>query len=188
MNKQEFLSKYKFSDAEVIDPRSVFLGATETVLALSDFLNENFKGLVEVDGYSSSHERVLLSPEYLALFFKQLLADIYGRYFLKISIKCDTELMSIHIPHDDSLPLSFEERCKIIKTARNAGFEVYKDENGMLLTVQYADRKTYYVYAVPSNASRIVKYKLGEIFFCGRPMVLEPSSRARKPLKRKKEK
>ena len=170
MDKRSFCEEYKLADTVVIDPKRELLFATAVTNALSGFLNDNFKGAVEVNSTLMTNQCVHICPEYLAMMFKHLLMDIYGRTFLRVKIDTDNKHMLIHISGDTELPLSESERRQMIKTARNAGLDVFEQDGEILLTAGFSEPTVHYIYAVASDATRHMLAKLGEIFFSGAPI------------------
>ncbi len=170
MNKQEFYNKYKLGDSPVIDPKCKLLFASALSESLVEFLNDRFRGAIEVSSAVKTNKHILISPEYMAMFFRRLLTDIYGRTFLRVLIESDQKSLIIKITSDSPLPLTYEEMNLLIKTARNAGMEIYPTDDEIILVTAFSDSSRHYVYAVSADSKRRMLSKLNEIFFCGPPM------------------
>ena len=173
MNKQEFSNKYKFGNSPVIDPKCNLFFACAISDALVEFLNDQFTGAIEVSASVKTSRHILICPEYMAMFFKRLLTDIYGRVYLKVLIESDQKYMTITISSDSPLPLSYEEMSLLIKTARNAGMEIYPTESEILLVIDFSSTARHYVYAPSADSKLRMISKLNEIFFCGEPMKID---------------
>ena len=179
MNKREFISEYNIKDAMPIDPSSKVLPAEGFAVAIEEFINDKFCGVARASASVASYCGVLVCTEYVALFFKTLLAELYGRSFLNISITNDNELMNILIEHDGPLPLSDSQMRNIIRIARNGGMQIYPAEDSIRLTLKFEDAAIRKVYAISVNdGKRIMLSKLGEIFYCGEDYPHEPPKRA----------
>ena len=170
MDKRSFCEEYKLADTVVINPKCELLFATSVANALGDFLNDNFKGAIEVHSSLMTNQCVLVCPEYLAMMFKNLLIDIYGRAYLRVKIDTDDKNMLIHISGDTELPLTESERRQMIRTARNAGLDVFEQDDEILMTATFSEPTVHYIYAVCADAFRHLLSKFGEIFFSGAPI------------------
>ena len=116
----------------------------------------------------ASYSGVLVSAEYIALFFKMLLAEIYGRCFLNISLSNDNDNLTILIEPDSPLPIDDSQMRSIIKAARNGGMKIYFEDDKIRLTLTFSDAAIRRVYAISVIDGRnIMLAKLSEIFFCG---------------------
>lgn len=174
MLKSEFIEKYTLSDATPLDPTAKSIPAEALCYALEEFINDRFRGIARVKTSSLSSEKVLLSAEYTAYFFKMLFTYIYGREFLEINIGCDTKGLNIAIDCEHPLPLTDGERRSLIKIARNAGMQIYPEGNGLYIIIPFSEAAKHRVYASSvKDGRRIMLSKLDEIFFCGAPMMSE---------------
>ena len=181
MTKQEFVEKHRLSDAKVIDPLYHLMILSSVARGLEEFLGANFAGAAKVSSRVNSGKCVLICTEYFSMFFKQLLADIYGRVFLKIHIEAAEGSAVISISSDETIPLTFEESRALIKLARNAGMEIYPEEKEIRLTIEYTDAGLHSIYAISASHSiRTMLAKLNEIFYCGEPMTLTPKESKKK--------
>lgn len=170
MIKNEFISKYELSDAVPMDPTARTVPAEAFAAALEEFMNDRFRGIARVNTDIISAEAVLVSAEYAAHFFKMLLTYIYGRVFLNIHLSCDPQGLIMLITAEEDMPLTDSELRFLIKTARNAGMEIYPDSRRIKLTLKFSRAALHRVYAVSvSDGKRVMLGKLNEIFFCGSP-------------------
>ena len=168
MTKEEFIKDYKLSDAMPIDPTLVLISAAGYGDAVKRFINDEFRGIARVEGNLESQKYVFICTEYAAFFFKQMLADVYGRVLIDIKIKENKNHMEITLSSDEEIPLSERELRRLIKIARNAGMDFFIDGNTYRLTLAFVDTVTNRVYAISLYAGeRFMISKLSEIFHCG---------------------
>ena len=168
MNKANFYIEYNLSNATPQTPTLELMMANGFSDAIEEFINERFCGVAKVSKSGISKDSILCSAEYTAYFFKTLLADVYGRVFLDISILSDDKQLTILISHDEPLPLTDKEMRNIIRLARNGGMQIYPSENQIRLTFSFADAALRRIYAInPRDSRSVMLFKLGEIFHCG---------------------
>lgn len=168
MDKIEFNSTYSISDAKPINPAHEILSADGFATAIEEFINEGFGGIahVECDVYSGSS--VLCCTDYVAYFFKTLLADVYGRVFIQIKINLEKDHLKIIVEPSDPLPITDEEIRNLVRIARNAGFRTLFIDGKFDLKLNFSDASLRRVYAVsPRDGRQVMLYKMGEIFHCG---------------------
>ena len=181
MIKNEFLNKYELSDAVPMDPTARTVPAEAFVVALEEFINDRFRGIARVKADMISAEAVLVSAEYAAYFFKTLLTYIYGRVFLNINVTYDAQGLVMLITSDENLPLTDAELRFLIKTARNAGMEIYPEGRKIKLTLKFSKAALRRVYAVSvSDGKRVILSKLCEIFYCGSPCTVNTAKQKNK--------
>ena len=168
MNKKNFEERYEISDAVPIDPTSKTVPAEAFAQALEEFMENRFRGVARVRLENLSAKSVLVSAEYTAYFFKMLLTYVYGRVFINIDISSNNRGLVMFITPEGELPLTDSERRFLIKTARNAGMEVYLTGGGFKLMLSFSDASVHHIYAISvGDGKRVVLGKLCEIFFCG---------------------
>jgi hypothetical protein len=168
MDKAEFTLTYKISDAMPINPCREILSADGFATAIEEFINEGFGGIAHVDCDVYSGNSVLCCTEYVALFFKTLLADVYGRVFLEIKMNIEKDFVVIRIEPSDTLPLCDKEMRNLIRIARNAGFNIRLDDGIICLKLGFTAASLRRVYAIsPRDGRYVMLYKMGEIFHCG---------------------
>ena len=166
MNKQEFIKLYKLSDAVPIDPSGKTIKGAALAEAISEFINDNFKGVARVDADVKSTGSVMICAEYTAFYFKTLLSFLHGRVYMNMQILEDDHSLQIIISTDEDMPLTFEERRYLIKLARNAGMEIYPEGKEIKLSLLYSDAARHGVYAISvADGKRVLLGKFYEIFF-----------------------
>ena len=166
MNKQEFIKQFKLSDAVPVDPSSKSIRTEAFAEAISEFINDNFRGIAEVEAGVKSAHSVMICAEYTAFYFKTLLSFLHGRVYLNIQISDDKDALKIKISSKEAMPLSFEESNYLIKLARNAGMEIYPEDREIRLTLCYSETALHGVYAISvADGKRILIGKFCEIFF-----------------------
>lgn len=168
MDKKAFIEQYNIRDAMPIDPSLRVLPAEGFAQAIEEFINDRFKGVVRASSTVSYLGGVLVSAEYVALFFKLLFSEIYGRQLLEVNITGDSEALTILIKSDSALPIADETMRKLIRVARNGGMQIFPDEDSIRLCLLYSDAAIRQVYAVSvKDGKRIMLARLSEIFFSG---------------------
>lgn len=166
--KNKFISKYELSDAVPMDPTARTVPAEAFAAALEEFMNDRFRGIARVEARDISAEAVLVSAEYAAHFFKMLLTYVYGRVFLNIEVRTNLQGLVMTIKSDEEIPLTNSELRFLIKTARNAGMEIYPSDNEIKLTLSFSKAALHRVYAVSvGDGKRVILGKFCEIFYCG---------------------
>ena len=175
MNKQDFILKYSIANAEPLSPTRRFLPAESFSIAISEFLNNRFEGLVRVQYDNITAQSILICAEYVAFFFKTLLTDIYGRAILNIEIASDEKNLTISILCDGGFPLSESELRRLIRIGRNGGFEIYPDTDSITLSTELVATLSHRVYAVSiADGRRIMFGKMVEIFCHGELLSIKP--------------
>ena len=168
MNAAEFKQSYRLSDALPMDPSARAMDAMGFAYALEEFLNGNFRGLLEVSCTANTGQKVLVCPEYVAFYFKTLLTYVHGRIFLKIIIESTDKHLTVRVESDEPLPLTYEETNNLIRAARNGGLQVYMRDEGMFMTLRFSDAARHRLYAISlRDGRRSMLASLDEIFFCG---------------------
>lgn len=182
MDKIDFIKKYNIRDARPIDPTLRVIPAEGFATGLAEFINERFRGVAKASSSVSSLGSILISSEYVAMFLKVLLTDLYGRCLLTIDISSDNEMLTIDIKYEEPLPLSDSQMRNLIRLARNGGMLISLDEGLISLTAMFEEAAIRRVYAISVNdGRRIILSKLGEIFYSGE--YFDPDERYNLPRK-----
>lgn len=165
MEKQIFKKKYGIGDHVVENIGKCEIPVRDFADAIEEFLFKNFRGLVEVTGCDLPLDNIIISPEYVAFFFKELLSDIHGRGLLKIGMmKEDREYtLSFYMPK--GVELDFYETNDLIRIARQAGFEVYFNDGTMDLTITLKESFSRSIYAISFSRKPAMVMTLKNMFF-----------------------
>ena len=173
MTKSDFIEKYKISDAEPLDPSKKSIPAESFSIAIAEFMEAKFDGVVRVKCDDISPQAIMVCSDYVAYFFKKLLTAIYGRTIIDMHIFSDEEGLNLNITCNGELPLSDAEFRNIVRLARNGGFQVFSEDypnslSSLSLFVVFHPRIAKRVYAVTiRDGKHIMLSKLNEIFHCG---------------------
>lgn len=168
MDKKEFIKVNLISTRTPEKIQKHIYSTKAFAVAIKDFIEENFAALAEVKDDVDSNMSILISADFAAEFFKRLLTDIYGRIFLKIHIYTDEKKLRLIITSDSPFPLEYDETNDLIRTVRNAGFEVYPHDNGFSLAAPLSKEAALSVYAIPIRDGVIIlKRKFNEMFYFG---------------------
>ena len=169
MKKQAFYAKHKLTDAKPIDIMRRPIVAKDFADSVKDFLNSNFRGLIEV-----THDvpvalfYVNISSDMAAYFMKLMLASANGEKMLKVNISTPEDCLVVTITSEGDLPFECDDANLLIRAARNAGFEIALEEHAFVLTTPLSLSKSLRVYAF--SASNMYG-KLNELFYTGGPIV-----------------
>lgn len=175
MTKREFIEKYEIADAMPVDPSRRSLPAEGFSMAIKEFLDFKFQGIVRLSVGTVSAMSILVSAEYVALFFKELFTEVYGRVTLDITVRSDSDRLTILVSSDEPLPIEMTPLRRLIKAARNAGFKFGIEENILVLSAQFSPTRVRRIYAVSvMDSRRIMLGKFVEIFCHGELMSAEP--------------
>lgn len=168
MDQNNFIETYSISDAS---PQRINKSVHTTMAfshGIKEFIEENFRGLAEVEYDTSMNLSIMISPDYSAYFFKKLLSYIYGKAFVKIRVYTDDKQFNVEISSDTSLPISRQETNELIRQARNAGFEVYSIDTSITMATPILKEASLSVYAIPvERGAQIIKQSFNSIFFYG---------------------
>lgn len=163
MTKTDFYKKYKLGNTVPSDPMHRDIAVSDFLNTLKKFTDEYFSGLVSISSADAFDECITVSEEYTALFFKNLLSHIGGRFVAVIVVLrvADRIHIKINLPLD---PTELEARSMLVKSARAAGFEFYLEEGGILLRASLKKEKFIGVYAKRAARDNF-KNAMQKIFF-----------------------
>lgn len=182
MTKKEFIEKYSISDTLPVDPSKKALPAESFATAITEFMENKFRGAIKVSQESISAQSILVCAEYVALFFKMLLTYVYGRVMLVMEISSDQSGLNINIHAEEDLPLTDSEMREIIRLARNGGFDIHPDDRCIKLFAGFEPTIARRIYAVTIvDGKRIMLGKMVEIFCRGELMNIDPKPTPKMP-------
>ena len=102
--------------------------------ALEQFVDENFRGLSEIDIDLPDDAVLFISVESFAMFIKEIFNFVFGRALLKVKFFTVGEKMLMHITSTPSLDCSMVEASRFVGLARDIGFDLQKyDEKTLTL-------------------------------------------------------
>ena len=166
MNQKEFIDKYSIGNTSPSDPSRTLMNTLAFATSVREIVHEGFRGIAEVNVSVERNNKILLSTDYAALFFKMLFTYIFGRVYLKIDISEREDAIVIDISADDPLPLERREVNMLIKTARNAGMIVEDIEGRITTSLELANSEEYSVYAGDFfSGKRVMHAALCKIIF-----------------------
>ena len=157
--------KIQTSLSEVKDPTRRLYQASAVAEALKEFVESQFPACADVNVGLEHDGGVMLCADYLALFVKTILRSVFGNAFLTIDIKSNDDRLSMLISADKQISIPDSEINKLIRIARNTGFEV--EENPAIFTahIKFISQNEYSVYAINfSTDKKIITSKLCDIF------------------------
>lgn len=166
MNQKEFIEKYSIGDCLPSDPTSKLICGRGFAEAISEFVDERFRAVAEVNVSVESEESVLVSLEYSALFFKKLFTFVFGRVYLRIDIREQDNKIALSISSDEPIPLSKKDMDTLTKAARSAGMTVLSVDGEILASLDFVDMKQFSVYAASYTDGKVLMLRnLDKIFF-----------------------
>lgn len=121
--------------------------AENVALAVDKFFNDNFRGLAEITIDLPDDAELFISIESYAMFFKEVIDFVKGRALMKIHFSSKHGKMFMRMSSSPKLPCKFEEASRFIKYARSVGFEIIRDEDGVIFTIDSKIKKHFRVYA-----------------------------------------
>ena len=166
MDPVNFINAYSISDATPQRINKTVYTAISFALGTKEFIEENFRGLADVECEVSSNLSIMISPEFVAYFFKKLLSFIYGKTFVKIRFFTDYTRLNLEITSHSPLPIARHDMNELVRQARNAGFDVYAADRSISITTPILKEAALTVYALPTDlGTRTIKQCFDSIFF-----------------------
>lgn len=131
--------------------------AEDVVVVIDRFINENFRGLAEITWDLPRDVEIFVSIESFAMFFKDVIAFIFGRALLKMHFYHKFDKMYLKFDSVPKLKCKNEENYRFLKLARDVGFDIDWSKEEFLLTVDTTVKHRYslYVPTVKDNAKKI---------------------------------
>lgn len=161
---KDFFKKYKLGSAIPSDPTHREISALDFAVTIDKFICEHFRGLAKITYDSSLSGSLLVSTEYFAQFLKNLLTLFGGKEFIEISATTEESTLFLHLNLTVTKDMSLYDRPAIIKSARNAGFDVRTDTCGIVLFARLHRESFVGVYARRAAKEKLSR-SLNYIFF-----------------------
>ena len=166
MDPVNFIDAYSISDATPQRINITVYAAISFAIGTKEFIEENFRGLAEVECEVSSNLSIMISAEFAAYFFKKLLSLIYGKTFVRIRVFTDYTRLNVEIVSPSTLPIARRDMNELIRQARSAGFDVYAADRSISIAAPILKEASLTVYALPTDLGvRTIKQCFGSIFF-----------------------
>ena len=128
---------------------------------LTSFLDEYFRGAIDVVTDGCPFGSVLIAPEGAAYLIRLILKEVYGKYLVSASIILGQGDVRIKIKHRER-SLNFDY---ITKIAKKSGFSILEDnDHTLILSAKVEPEKRLVLYAI-SGASwhkLLIHYVLSE--------------------------
>ena len=136
--------------------------------AVDKFINDNFRGLAEVSFDLPDEAEIFLSIESLAVLFKEIFDLVLGRALLKMKFCFNLGKLVMHLLPEPRIECSFEDISRIVRLARDVGFELVRDDDRVIFIIDSAEKINYTVY-VPTVKNDVEGiYRKIENVFCRR--------------------
>ncbi|MBQ8321602.1 MAG: hypothetical protein IJX92_04485 [Clostridia bacterium] len=97
---------------------------TELFSALSDFAQENFRGLIDIHSDCDEGEQVRVSAEHIIYFLKLMLKCTGGERFFEIYAKSENGVLTVIHSADSPFSISRTEQANLTSYALKAGFRI----------------------------------------------------------------
>ncbi len=149
-----------FSEKE----KGELLSAKTFIEATNDFLNANYKGIINLTSSISSHELISISARHLIFLFKRIVDASKLNKLINVNISCNSESFSIRLSCFDGSRFDCKFEREIIKTGRAAGFDIYRDDLGLCLETKVIKPAAITVFTILTAKIQLEKlYR--EIFY-----------------------
>lgn len=167
IKRSAFYKHYKISGAEPVDIIKHRIPVTTFTNTVTEFLETEFAGLVEIDCKPIWDENscIRVCEDFAAYFFKNLLAAIYGKVSLKIEMSLEDDIFSLDL-YQAKGNIDYIHINELARIAKSAGFEYKMTENGLLL---YARTTRLTRTSIRSTTQNLLRARFAEIFFTGGP-------------------
>ena len=164
MQKSEFSDGVGISNfvSELYDWHLV--NVYDLIKAATDFLDDNYRGLITTCAHITSEERIEISDYYLIKLFKKLVSISNFKKLVNVNFYCDNLTFSINFAYSDGMSFDKRDERELIKLARRAGFEAVRGESGLLISKEVFEPTVIAVFAKPIEISRIME-NFGIIFY-----------------------
>ena len=164
MKITDFTKKYKITDVVPREIEAHVYDVANFTETLQSFFEIKFDGLVIVNFSGDNSGRIKMSEEYLAFFFKILLRSLNGERILNLEIIQNHSRLCIITTADGGVTVDSSELSLLVKSARNAGFEIERVQNGFMIYTALITSKELTLRA-RSAPRGLFEKKLYQIFF-----------------------
>ena len=168
IKRAEFYRKYGVSGAVPIGKAKGLIPTFNIANTIKEFIDKEFPGLVDIycEPMWDNGLSVMVCPEIMAYFFKNLLAAIYGRDAVSIDIICTDDQFTVIIRSNDHLPIECLEMSELTAILGDTGFTYKIGDDKLTLSAPCTKTKRFIVRSFSVNHLRA---KFVEIFFTGGP-------------------
>ena len=120
--------------------------ALNVVRGIERFIDSNFRGLAEIKVDFFEDAVLFISAESLAMFFREIFEFVFWRALLKISFGFEQGRLIMHLSSVPEIECSFDEASRFIRLARDIGFDLVRDGDRVLFTVDCTQNMSYRIY------------------------------------------
>ena len=161
-----FLGDKMISDLPPVSYATSDLRFTDVFYSTVEFMDEHFKGAVEVTGNVNAPGTVTVSPEGLVHFIKRLLTIVYGESVLKIHMDIARFSFKIILEWKRKIPLSESEKQEFEIIANQSDFQALFEETDdggkFILNLKVLHSPILYLY---EKSPRFLLMYLNQGFF-----------------------
>ena len=146
--------------------KSYVVPAKSVADAIEELVDSSFAAAVEVETELYSDKSVVISPEYLAIFLRQMFTLICPKAFLHIKISENDDGLVLTFWPKSEITVPTENFADAVRTARNARMEIQLSKKAIVATVNFVKTKHYHVYANDLiSGKQLIMARINEIFF-----------------------
>jgi hypothetical protein len=125
--------------------------------ATKEYLDDNYRGLISLSAEIGSEERIEISDYYLIKLFKKLVSISGFKKLVNVNFCCDNLRFSIDFSYSDGERFDQASERELTKLARNAGFDVARCEQRLIISKEVFEPKIIAVFAKPIIASALME-------------------------------
>ena len=162
MERSLFYKKHRISDTR---PKNINVSSIEVrdfAETLRDFMHENFEGAVRVNIKLNATGNIEIVEDYAIYYFKLLVCSIFGRDVINIDVSTDYTEFTVKAKCSSGIFPEREDLYDIIRTARNAGFEITPERDAITIKTKLRPRITIGIGSITINR---LKRSMANIFF-----------------------
>ena len=125
-------------------------------ISLFEFLNEHFRGAIEMHISGEPFGSISVCPSGIAYFIKLILVEVYGNSLVKASFTSTQRRFTIEIQHE----LGERDMSYIMKVARMSGFdeEVYESGRIVISTRVFPDKRPAFYNHTDKYFKNLIAY------------------------------
>ncbi len=134
----------------------------ELTKELKNILEEQYRGIIELNFEIGEAEEINISTSALACFFKLLLKYVNLGDYLRVYIKTENKTFNISIKKSPEIHFSDEETAALMRVAKSAGFYIsIQDEIIALGTdILLSKNQIFAIYALDSKTIKGILQKI----------------------------
>ena len=146
-------------------PQRTLIHSSTLTEAIVEFAESAFRGCISVELDGECDGLLLISEDQLALYFKELIAGIYGRANLNVKIHSGEEHLTIRFSPTLPVSISQSEAGRLARLARGAGMSLELDGGEIRAYLDFVHDADFSIYALGvREAKALILSRLCEAF------------------------